>query len=70
MTDKDEGEFDVTKFFNDPKTAREANMMRKSVKHIFSELATEEEAERQKEEIENAKKKPVSFLDAFFGIKK
>lgn len=70
MTDKDENEFDVTKFFSDPKHAREADIMRKSVRHVFAEVANEEELERKKQEDENAKKKPVGFIEALFGLKK
>jgi len=70
-TDKDESkEFDVESFFTDPKYAKEADIMRKSVKKVFAEIAAEEEAEREKERLENEKnKKPTGLLDFLFGDK-
>lgn len=69
ITEKDD--FDVEAFFSDPKHAKEADIMRKSIRKVFSEIATEEEEERKKEEIEAAKnKKPVGLLDFLFGEKK
>ena len=71
MTDKDENDFDVDTFFSDPKHAKEANIMRKSIRKVFSEIATEEEEIRKKEAEESAKnKKPEGLFDFLFGDKK
>lgn len=68
--EKDEN-FDVETFFNDPKHAREADIMRKSIRKVIAEIATEEEAAKKKEEEEAAKnKKPSGLLDFLFGDKK
>lgn len=69
--EENENDIDITSFFSDPKHAKEAGFMRNAIKHVFGELASEEEAERKKVEEETAKnKKPEGFLDFIFGVKK
>lgn len=64
-------DFDVDTFFTDPKHAREADIMRKSIRKVLAEVASEEEEARKKEEEEAAKnKKPAGLLDILFGEKK
>ena len=69
-TTTEENGMDVNVFFSDPKHAKEAGFMRNAIKHIFAELASEEEVERKKQEDETKSKNPPSFLDQIFGFKK
>lgn len=69
--DGQEPEISVEDFFSDPKNTVQATFLRKAFRHVFAELATEEEAARAAEKVEADKnKKPAGILDVIFGVKK